>query len=156
MHTRTRVFTEESRIFLAYRSADRTIRRRSDRNYAVCVAGVSGVGVRKWHVHAWCLPGRSSNRRQANVSISRVRGHCSFNAPQDTYCEPRGREKGEEGKRFVAPLCDVNSPRVSVGCGGKGTLNFPAVSQAYSSGIFTVNARCYMCHERVTDFRAGK
>lgn len=31
--------------------------------------------------------------------------------------EKRGRE------RFEAPLCDVNSPRVSVACGG--TLNFP-------------------------------
>lgn len=59
-------------------------------------------------------PARSSNRRQANVSISRVRGHCSFNAPQDTYCEPRGREKGgRKGSVSWAPLCDVNSPRVS-------------------------------------------
>lgn len=58
----TLMFSQKSReYFLPYRSADRTIRRRSDRNYAVCVAReggeVSGVGVRKWHVHAWCLPG---------------------------------------------------------------------------------------------------
>lgn len=118
----TLMFSQKSReYFLPYRSADRTIRRRSDRNYAVCVAREGG-GREGYRVLAWendtftrgVYPARSSNRRQANVSISRVRGHCSFNAPQDTYCEPRGREKGgRKGSVSWAPLCDVNSPRVS-------------------------------------------
>lgn len=79
---------------------------------------------------------------QANVSINRVRGHCSFNTPQDTSIVNWLKEGAQ---RLVSRLPVAFNSRFSSRKGWRGTMNFPhSIQELYSyihRAFFTVDAR---------------
>lgn len=166
------MFSQKSReYFLPYRSADRTIRRRSDRNYAVCVAREGGRGIGCWREKM--TRSRVVFTRPGLVIVVRQMFQLAVYAAIVVLTRhkipivSRGGEKREGGREAFRGLpCVTLIHRAFqhqaelVGREGKGgDVEFPrSLAGIYSSGVFTVNARCcYMCHERVTFcFLAGE